>query len=395
MTARMTDVHPGGSDGVGWKLECLGSEPAGELRALGELATRQQAVARERALLAASQPQKEVAYAVEEGTPRDARLQVRGDPEKPGAVVPRRWLEVLGGQPVSPQAGSGRRQLALWLTARENPLAARVIVNRIWQHHFGKGLVTTPNDFGTRGQAPTHPELLDWLADELVQSGWRIKPMHRLIMLSAAYQRACSAIAPAPHEVDPENHLYWRFERRRLSAEELRDSLLQVCGQLDGTPGGPHPFPPESAWKYTQHNPFGADYDTKRRGVYLMVQRNRRDPFLTLFDGADPNATTPERQETTVPTQALYVLNAPFFHEQAEHFADQLLTEPDETKRLERAFRVALQRSATDAERERLRRFLTNYAALLDDAPAADRGRLAWAALARALLGSNEFMFLD
>ena len=230
-----------------------------------------------------------------EGTPRDARLQVRGEPEKPGPVVPRRWLEVLGGQPVAPATGSGRRQLALWLTASGNPLTARVMVNRIWQYHFGRGLVQTSNDFGSRGQPPTHPELLDWLAAGFVESGWRLKPMHRLIMLSDAYQRASATSSPAAHDVDPENHLYWRFERRRLSAEELRDSLLEACGQLDRTPGGPHPFPPESSWKFTQHNPFSADYETKKRGVYLMVQRNRRDPFLTLFDGADPNATTPER----------------------------------------------------------------------------------------------------
>jgi hypothetical protein len=395
MTARIADVHPGGSDGVGWKLEYLGSEPAGELRALGELAARQQAVARERARLVASQPQREVAYAVEEGTPRDARLQVRGDPEKPGAVVRRRWLEVLGGQPVGPEGGSGRRQLAGWLTARDNPLAARVMVNRIWQYHFGKGLVTTPNDFGSRGQPPTHPELLDWLADRLVESGWRLKTMHRMIMLSDAYQRTSAVTASAPRDVDPENRLYWRFERRRLSAEELRDSLLQVCGQLDGTPAGPHPFPLESSWNFTQHNPFNADYATKKRGIYLMVQRNRRDLFLTLFDGADPNATTPQRQQTTVPTQALYVMNAPFFHAQAQQLADQLLAEPDLERRLDLMFRTALQRPPSHAERERLERFLAAYALEVRDVPPSGRTRAAWAALARVLLGGNEFMYLD
>ena len=340
-------------------------------------------------------PINEVAYAVTEGTPHDVRLQVRGEPEKPGPVVPRRWLEVLGGQPVSPGTGSGRRQLAGWLTASGNPLAARVMVNRIWQYHFGRGLVATPNDFGSRGQPPTHPELLDWLAAEFVESGWRFKPLHRLIMLSDAYQRASARHSASGRDVDPENHLYWRFERRRLSAEELRDSLLEACGQLDRSPGGPHPFPPESSWSFTQHNPFSADYETKKRGVYLMVQRNRRDPFLTLFDGADPNSTTPERQETTVPTQALYVLNAPFFHEQAGRLADRLLAEPDLANRLELAFRTALKRPPTAAERDRARQFLTAYTGELGDAPAASRPRLAWAAWVRVLLGSNEFMYLD
>jgi Protein of unknown function (DUF1553)/Protein of unknown function (DUF1549)/Planctomycete cytochrome C len=395
MTARIADAHPGGSDGVGWRLEWLEKGVADELRALGELATKRQATARERALVVASQPRNEVAYAVTEGTPHDTRLQMRGDPEKPGPVVPRRWLEVLGGYSVAPGAGSGRSQLAGWLTAPANPLAARVMANRIWQYHFGKGLVRTPNDFGSRGLLPTHPELLDWLAAELVESGWRIKPLHRLIMLSDAYRRSSSASSPPQREVDPENQLYWRFERRRLSAEELRDSLLEVSGQLDCTSGGPHPFPPESSWSFTQHNPFSADYETRKRGVYLMVQRNRRDPFLTLFDGADPNATTPERQETTVPPQALYVLNAFFFHEQAGKLADALLAEPDEVNRVELGFRSVLQRSPTVAERERAKEFLVAYIKELRDVPAAEKPRLAWSAWARVLLGSNEFMYLD
>jgi Protein of unknown function (DUF1553)/Protein of unknown function (DUF1549)/Planctomycete cytochrome C len=338
----------------------------------------------------------EMAYAVAEGTPRDARVHLRGDPEKPGAVVPRRWLEVLGGQRLpAGDAGSGRRQLAEWMTAPGNPLVARVMVNRIWQYHFGDGLVATPNDFGMRGQPPTHPELLDWLAAEFVESGWRIKPMHRLIMLSEAYQRASSA-APAGRQGSVhEDHLYGRFRRRRLGAEELRDSLLQVSGRLDCSPGGPHPFPPESSWHFTQHNPFSADYPTSRRGVYLMVRRNRRDPFLALFDGADPNATTPQRQETIVPTQALYVLNAPFFHEQSERIAEGLLAIADENRRVDAIFRLVLQRGPTTADRDRASRFLTVYAAELPDAAPAERSRLGWAALARVLLGSNEFLYLD
>jgi hypothetical protein len=175
----------------------------------------------------------------------------------------------------------------------------------------------------------------------------------------------------------------------------LRDSLLQVSGRLDRTPGGPHPFPPESSWKFTQHNPFSADYQTSRRGVYLMVRRNRRDPFLALFDGADPNATTPHRQETIVPTQALYVLNAPFFHEQSDRIAEKLLTESDETQRLDAAFRLVFQRIPTIAERDRARRFLAAYDLELPAATAAERCRLSWAALARILLGSNEFIYLD
>jgi hypothetical protein len=337
----------------------------------------------------------ELAYAVTEGTPADARLHVRGDPEKLGSVVRRRWLEVLGAQSVASGSGSGRRQLGEWLTAADNPLFARVIVNRIWQHHFGKGLVTTPSDFGTRGQPPTHPELLDWLAARFAESGWRTKPMHRLIMLSDAYRRASLAASSRPNVADPDNHLYWRFDRRRLSAKELRDSLLLVSGQLNRTPGGPHPFPPENSWHFTQHAPFSASYETKRRGVYLMVQRNRRDPFLTLFDGADPNATTPERQETTVPAQALYMLNAPFFHDQSGLLAARLEREPDPAKRLEAVFQSVFQRSPTIDERGRAQRFLAAYRAELQQLPTPDQARLSWAALARILLSSNEFIYLD
>ena len=193
MTARIADAHPGGPDGVGWRLECLGNEASDALRARGELAKTQQAIAQERCSGRRAQPTERSGLRGNRRNPRDARLQVRGEPEKPGPVVPRRWLEVLGGQPVSPGTGSGRRQLAGWLTASGNPLTARVMVNRIWQYHFGRGLVATSNDFGSRGQPPTQPELLDWLAAEFVGSGWRIKPLHRLIMLSDAYQRASAA----------------------------------------------------------------------------------------------------------------------------------------------------------------------------------------------------------
>jgi len=152
----------------------------------------------------------ELAYAAAEGSPTNARLQLRGDPEKPGVEVPRRWLEVFGGESVPDGVGSGRRQLADWLTDPANPLTARVMVNRVWLHHFGQGLVKTPNDFGTRGLPPTHPELLDWLAAEFVEQGWRIKPMHRLIMMSDAYQRSSNA-TPSGREHDPGNDLHWRF----------------------------------------------------------------------------------------------------------------------------------------------------------------------------------------
>ena len=184
-------------------------------------------------------------------------------------------------------AGSGRRELSEWVS--RHPLTARVMVNRIWEWHFGRGLVPSSNDFGTQGETPSHPELLDFLTERFVQSGYSVETMHRLILQTDAYQRASAT----PGDADPDNRWLAHFSRRRLTAEELRDSLLTASGQLDLTPGTSHPFPEESTWKFTQHRPFNAVYETDKRSVYLMVQRQRRHPFLALFDGADPNASTP------------------------------------------------------------------------------------------------------
>jgi hypothetical protein len=299
---------------------------------------------------------------------------------------------VLGGTPLRDPKGSGRLELADWIGSSRNPLTARVMVNRIWLHHFGRGLVKTPNDFGTRGQRPTHPELLDWLASEFARTGWSVKRMHRLMVLSRAYRQSGAASAAAKR--DPTNELYWRFERRRLSAEELRDSLLSISGQLDPTPGGPHPFPPPSTWNFTQHVPFSTFYESDRRSVYLVSLRNRRHPFLGLFDGADPNASTPERQTTTVPTQALYFLNDPFFHGQAARIAGQVLA-VSEGERAALLFRLTLQRTPSAAERRFCDRFLARYAASPGDVPAGARPLDGWAALTRVLLASNEFLYLD
>ena len=176
----------------------------------------------------------------------------------------------------------------------KNPLTARVIVNREWAWHFGQGIVATPDDFGARGEPPTHPELLDYLASRFIEDGWSIKKLNRRILLTRAYQMA-SGMNDADSLKDSKNAYLWHFNRRRLEAEEIRDSLLTVSGNLDTAPGGEQPFPPEMSWRYTQHTPFiGADaaYATNKRSVYLMQQRIRRQPFLELFDGADANAET-------------------------------------------------------------------------------------------------------
>ena len=285
------------------------------------------------------------------------------------------------------------------MTDPTNPLTARVMVNRIWQHHFGKGLVQTPNDFGTRGQLPTHPELLDWLANEFVKSGWSIKAMHRLILMSATYRQSSVEPSMALHAkgmtIDPNNHLYWHFDRQRMSAEELRDSLLVSSQQIDLNPGSAYPIPPAGSWSYSQHVPFTGVAETDKRSVYQMTLRNRRQPFMGLFDGADPNATTPLRQITTVPTQSLYFLNDPFFHGQAEKVARRILGHADDVSRLNELFRIVFQRLPTESERDAATAFLIKYREAIAETPAADQPLALWSACSRVLLSSNQFLYLD
>jgi hypothetical protein len=329
------------------------------------------------------------AYAVSEGKPADTRLQRKGDPTQLGGAVRRGFPQVLGGQRLPANfRGSGRLELAGWLTDRDNPLTARVLVNRVWQYHFGQGLVRTPNDFGARGTPPTHPELLDWLAVRLVEGRWSLKEMHRLLMLSHTYQMACIENNRC-REMDPNNELWWTFNRRRLSGEEVRDAMLAVGGRLDRTPGGPHAFPPEP-FRFTQHRPFLAVYDSDRRSVYLMQQRIKKHPWLEAFDGADPNAITAQRPLNTTPTQALFAMNDPLVHRLADDLADRLLREhPGEVERIGHAYRLAYGRPPSDEELGLCREFLRECRTALP------QERAAWASLARALFGSNEFSFVD
>lgn len=389
ISGRVADVHPGGPDGISWRLEHLAaSDTGGSFKALAELGVQLGDLQRRRNDLAARQPPLPVAYAVNEGKPEDARIQRRGEPADLGDVAPRKFIDVLGGQPLTATNSSGRRELAQWLTSRDNPLTARVMVNRIWQGHFGRGLAATPNDFGTRGSEPSHPELLDYLARAFIDSGWSVKAMHRLILRSAAYQQASSS--------GPSQPLYSGFSRRRLSAEELRDTLLAVSDQLDRAPGAAHPFPPESTWSFSQHAPFAAEYETVRRSVYMMQKRNRRARFFALFDGADPNSSTPHRDVTTVPTQALFFMNDPLLHQSAERLAARLTAAAaHDAERIDLACRLLFGRPASEADLADGAEFLSAYASQLGDSSAAVRQAQAWAAYARVLLSSNELIHVD
>jgi hypothetical protein len=264
-------------------------------------------------------------------------------------------------------------------------------------HHFGQGLVRTSNNFGKQGQPPSHPELLDFLAVRFMSEGWSVKRLHRTILLSHCYRLA--ATGDAHNEaVDPGNEWLWHFARRRLDAEAIRDSLLAVSGKLERGPAGPHPFPPENTWGFTQHNPFEAVYATNRRSVYLMTQRTRRHPFLALFDGADPNLSVGQRSVTTVPTQALFFLNNPFVHEQAVALGERLRkAAADDRGRVELAHELAFGRQPTAAEVAAAEDYLRRYASELASVgvPPDQRPGLAWASYAVVLFRSNEFLYVD
>ncbi|MBI5774519.1 MAG: DUF1553 domain-containing protein [Verrucomicrobia bacterium] len=350
---------------------------------------------RERDALLTNRPPYETAYAVSEGKPENARIQLKGDPAKLGSEVPRGFLAVLGGQKLSAaEKGSGRRELADWIASPKNPLTARVMVNRIWQHHFGAGLIRTPNDFGVRGEKPTHPGLLDWLADEFVRSGWSVKALHKQIVLSRVYQLASGSGT----EHDPDNKLISHFNRRRLTAEETRDAMLAMSGLLDRTPDGPHPFKPEAEWRYTQHNPFIGDFETRRRSVYLMQQRIRQQPMLGVFDGADCNMPVGQRTVSTTPMQALFLLNNKFTHEAGDAFAARVLAggKTSET-RLTLASQLALGRPPKPEELRFAKDYLAAMPAKLAAAniPEAKREQAAWASYLRTLMSGNEFVFVD
>lgn len=355
------------------------------------------AIAEQKEMDAKGPPAKDRAYAVQEGTPHDADIQRKGVLTDLGPSVPRGFLTILGGQHLPPtETGSGRLELARWISDSHNPLTARVMVNRIWEYHFGKGIVATPNDFGHRGQPPTDPALLDYLATRLVDGGWSIKAMHRLIMLSRAYQMA-DVEDPADVAIDPNDALQWKFEPRRLSAEEIRDSILADAGNLDETVDpGPHPFPPQAEWHYTQHNAFVADYPTNRRSVYLMQQRIRKQPFLSMFDGADTNDTSPARPLSTTSLQALFMMNDPFMQEQARKLAGRLAAaHADVPGQVGLAYQLLYARTPGGDEIATAQEYLTAMASRMQQAGVADPTNAAMGSYLRVLMSSNEFIWLD
>ena len=355
-------------------------------------------VGAERKKLMFRRPRLEMAFAVTEGEPGDARVHQRGDPGTPGEEVPRGFLTALGGQAVPADLPeSGRRQLANWITDPGNPLTARVMVNRLWAHHFGRGLVSTQNDFGRRGVPPSHPQLLDYLASRFIESGRSIKSMHRLMMLSRTYRLGTRPGQRALH-IDPDNTFFSHMRRRRLDAEQIRDSILRISGELDLRMGGPHPFPHEAEWNYSQHGAFTAVYPTQRRSVYLMTQRFKKHPYLSLFDGADPNASVPSRNTTTTPLQSLFLMNSEFVHEQARHFAEQLQQQGRSFEEIIRAAYLSVfGRPPDQKELEKAAGFVFEAERLSAAAglAEADLKLEPLASYLRAMFAGNEFLFVD
>jgi mono/diheme cytochrome c family protein len=320
---------------------------------------------------------------IDKPTPETPHVFLRGNPNNRGPSVPRQFLEVVVGEKRQPfRQGSGRLELARAIADRNNPLTARVLVNRVWLNHFGAGLVRTPSDFGLRGDPPTHPELLDWLAVTFMDNGWSIKKLHRLILLSNTYQQMSS---DDPHilQMDPDNRLLGRMNRRRLDFEAMRDSLLAVASRLDTTMGG-------RAVELTTA-PF-----TTRRTVYGFIDRQNLPGLFRTFDFASPDTSTPQRYTTTVPQQALFLMNSPFALEQARHFvqrADVAAQTKDEAK-INRMYQLAYGRAAEADEIALGLRFLAE-ARKSDEAKKTPLPLPAWEQYAQALLLSNEFAFID
>jgi len=314
------------------------------------------------------------------------------------------FLSILDPSPakIVPPEGlnsTGRRSaLANWLTDPKNPLTARVMVNRIWQDHFGNGIVRTSSDFGIMGDRPTDPQLLDYLATTFVENGWSMKKMHRLIMLSNTYQQSSGYQADAA-KVDPDNKLLWRFDRRRLEGEVIRDSMLMATGQLNLKMGGPGVFPPipegiSNGSKYLSWKPETDPTEADRRSVYVFVKRNLRYPMFEAYDFPDTSESCPRRYSTVSPTQPLVGMNDTLIREWSRELATRVLNDAglSPEQQVERAFRIVFTRAPRDEERQAVLDFLNKQAAEISGPTARTA---AFVDFCQALLNSNEFLYVN
>jgi hypothetical protein len=330
---------------------------------------------------------------------RDSPLMLRGEVNRPSKLIPRAYPHAISvaNAPRINQDQSGRLELAKWLTQADHPLTARVAVNRVWSRLFGAGLVATVDDFGSTGESPSHPELLDHLAETFVKQGWSRKQLIRRIVLSRAYRQA-STFKSTAFQVDPENRMMWRMSNRRIEAEAMRDAMLSVSGELDlqrprgslvGRVIGDRPISLVGLDKRLPRDLDGSVH----RSIYLPVMRDRLPDVLEVFDFAEPSLVTGKRETTNVPTQALYLMNSPFVHDRAEAMAKRLRRETKNDQAfIEKAFRYCYGRAPTRDELTRVKQFL--QPADHDEKNTGERfGKLV--SCCQALLSTAEFRVLD
>ncbi|HEU0119823.1 MAG TPA: PSD1 and planctomycete cytochrome C domain-containing protein [Bryobacteraceae bacterium] len=341
---------------------------------------------------AAAPPEPPFACAVGEDQSIDQRVFLRGNPDSKGEPVAKQFPVVLAGEEQTAiRQGSGRLELANWLAGDKNPLPARVMANRLWQGHFGQGLVRSPNNFGFAGERPTHPELLDWLAAEFIRQGWSVKKMHRMMMLSSTYQMSAQATAEK-REKDPDNRLLSRFPIRRKTVEEIRDSLLLIDGSLDLTMGGSLQKGEGTDNEFSDGRKSIHPDATNRRTIYLGLRRSNLATLFNLFDFGDATTSTETRSETNVAPQALYMMNSQFVADRTRGLAGQLLrTEAGDEQRIARAWITVLGHAPDAAAvRDGLQ-----YIASFPAKTANDEGRLqAWSSFCRSLVASNDFIYI-
>ncbi len=339
-------------------------------------------------------PTSTFAMSSKDWRPADSPIHVRGNHKNPGTIAPRQFLQVVAGASQNPfRDGSGRLELANWVASEKNPLTARVMANRIWHHHFGRGIVASTDNFGRMGQEPSHPELLDFLARHLIESGWSIKDLHREIMLSSTY-RASSELSPKASEVDPANLLVSHFPVRRLEAEAIRDSLLAVSGAIDLSVGGPGVPPHISVYQDGRGKPKSGPLDgLGRRSVYLQVRRNFLPPLFLAFDYPLPISTEGRRGISAVASQALLMLNNEFVNGQAELWADRTLqSQPSAADRIRDMYVRAYGRPPVESELAEIEAFLADQARARGVADSNDPG--IWTDLAHAVFNTAEFLFV-
>jgi hypothetical protein len=336
--------------------------------------------------------------------PAELRLLKKGDVHRPLQAVAAGSLSGAASlsrefEPAPPDSKTSQRrlQLAKWIVDKQNPLTARVVVNRLWQHHFGEGLVRTPDNFGFLGSPPTHPELLDWLARELMAGEWKLKRIHKLIAMSKTYQQSSLHPEQAKYaEKDAANRYWWRAERRRLDAEQLRDAILQSSGRLDLRMGGPSFMAAISDEALEGLSMKSSAYkasppeETRRRSIYMFAKRSLAVPMMTVFDSCDTTAPTGRRDVSTVAPQALTLLNNTWVHEESRAMAERVVAlGPTAESRVDAAWRIALGRAPSATEKQAANEYLKL-------ARSDSGGDLtAWSALCHTLINTNEFIYVD